>query len=95
MSGENALPFCALRIAYNLIKSRAISFTFFLVLFFSFSQASVPSLCVFGTVPSLPLYLEILFKELMLTYKTFMVYPTRMAFQFRPVYFKVKLLALF
>ena len=42
-------------------------FNFFFCGFFSLSQVSVPSLFILGTVPSLPLYLDMRLSELIFT----------------------------
>ena len=52
----------------NFIRSVAISFTCFFVFSFSLFHTSLPSLFIFGTVPSLPLYLLILCSDEMFTY---------------------------
>ncbi|OPZ92385.1 MAG: hypothetical protein BWY72_02544 [Bacteroidetes bacterium ADurb.Bin416] len=63
-------PCSSLRLAYKAINSRAMSFTFFFVRSFMVVQEALPSLLMRGSVPSLPLYLEMRCRLCMLTNNT-------------------------
>ncbi len=60
-------PFIAFRLAYSVMRSKAISLTLALVFSFSRLHASEPSLLIFGIVPSLPVNLAILWRLFILT----------------------------